>query len=415
VQCANCTEAGRSRDASVFARCKNQALRRTNHRACVLRSPACASPRLPSFSRFMTLDCQTSGAPGDQAQWIEGYFEQTSDAPARRRGRPGLGFRLYLPAVRDDDRFALLVMLHGCRQNALMFAEGTRMNRLADAHRFVVLYPEQSSGANPLRCWNWFNHATLDGDGEAGRIVRLVEHVAAQHPIDRARIWVAGMSAGAAMARILAVRYASHFVACAVHSGVMYRGARSALQAFATLRRGSHMSPESTLAHGEHPSERQTRFVPTLVIHGDRDEVVNPVNARQIVEQARLLAASEKLESLDHPHERRISANGRNYTQKDFSRAGAVVIRQITIEGLAHAWSGGDPKHPFNDAVGPSAAELIWDFLSHHRRQSQLMDATALEEVSQEGDCSAVPNAESREPSIGLIARRLNDWRRRRR
>jgi poly(3-hydroxybutyrate) depolymerase len=145
------------------------------------------------------------------------------------------------------------------------------------------------------------------------------------------------------------------------------------------------------------------------VIHGDSDEVVHPVNARQIVEHARLLAAGEKLGSLDGPCERRISANGRNYTQKDFSRTGAVLIRQITIEGLAHAWSGGDPRHPFNDAAGPSAAELIWDFVSHHRRQNPVVDVASPEE----GGCSTARCDESRQPSVGLIARLLSDWRRR--
>jgi poly(hydroxyalkanoate) depolymerase family esterase len=361
----------------------------------------------------MNVSCQTSVATDGEAQWVEGYFEARGDGAAGRRARPELRYRLYLPAVPREGRLPLLVMLHGCRQNALMFAEGTRMNRLADAHRFAVLYPEQSSDANPLRCWNWFDHATLEGDGEAGGIARLVEHLATQHAIDRAGVWVAGMSAGAAMARVLAVRHADLFVACAVHSGVMYRGARSALQALATLRMGSHMSPEAALRRGRYPSEQQTRFVPTLVIHGDRDEVVNPVNATQIVEQARLLAVGEKRESLDGPYERRISANGRNYTQKDFTRTGAVLIRQIMIEGLAHAWSGGDPRHPFNDTAGPSAAELIWDFVSHHRRQNLVADVAAPEKVLEEGSCSRAPYDESRQRSVGLIARLVNDWRRR--
>ena len=137
-----------------------------------------------------------------RAQWIEGCFGATGGDPAGNRGRRGLGYRLYLPPVPRDGRLALLVMLHGCKQNALIFAEGTRMNCLADAHGFGVLYPEQSGAANPLRCWNWFDRATLEGDGEAGLIARLVDYIATRHPIDRARLWVAGMSAGG--------RYGSH-------------------------------------------------------------------------------------------------------------------------------------------------------------------------------------------------------------
>jgi poly(hydroxyalkanoate) depolymerase family esterase len=366
--------------------------------------------------RFMHVSNQTSAGPEDQmrAQWIEGCFGATGGDPAGNRGRRGLGYRLYLPPVPRDGRLALLVMLHGCKQNALIFAEGTRMNCLADAHGFGVLYPEQSSAVNPLRCWNWFDRATLEGDGEAGLIARLVDYIATRHPIDRARLWVAGMSAGAAMARILAVRHAALFAACAVHSGVMYRGAHSAIHALATLRSGSRSSPEAALLP-KYVSERRAPFVPTLVIHGDRDTVVNPVNAQQIVEQARLLAVRERSggESLAGPHERRISGDGRSYMQRDYSRTGAVLIREIVVEGLAHAWSGGDARHPHNDAAGPSATQLIWDFVSQHRRQS-LADAATV----QEGACGRHNggSTDRHQPLVGRLGRFLNDlWSRRRR
>jgi poly(hydroxyalkanoate) depolymerase family esterase len=353
----------------------------------------------------MDVSNQTSTAPEKQAQarWVEGCFEETAGDPARRRG---LGYRLYLPPVPREGRLALLVMLHGCKQNALIFAEGTRMNRLADAHGFGVLYPEQNRAANPLRCWNWFDRASLEGDGEAGLIARLVDSIATRHPIDRARLWVAGMSAGGAMAHILAVRHAALFAACAVHSGVMYQGARSAIQALTTLRLGSQRSPEAALRLEKQSPGRAAPFVPTLVIHGDRDTVVNPVNARQIVEQARLLAArGPGDESLAGAHERRLSGNGRSYVQRDFSRAGAVLIREIVVEGLAHAWSGGDARHPFNDAAGPSATELIWDFTSQHRRESAVDAATAEESAFQRSATLG-----------GRLARFLNDlWLRRRR
>src|SRR5262245_54747923 len=181
----------------------------------------------------MNSNDKTSAAPA--GQWIEGFLDAGAAANAARRRRGPLAYRLYLPSIAREHR-ALLLMLHGCKQNALAFAEGTQMNRVADEHGFAVLYPEQSSAANPLRCWNWFDSATLERDGEADLIVRLIDHIVSRHPIDRARVWVAGMSAGAALARILAVRHAALFAACAVHSGVMYRAARGVIQAFATLR-----------------------------------------------------------------------------------------------------------------------------------------------------------------------------------
>jgi poly(hydroxyalkanoate) depolymerase family esterase len=317
----------------------------------------------------MNTNNETGTTPA--AQWIEGFFDAGGPVHAVRRRRGPLAYRLYLPSNAREDQRALLVMLHGCKQNALSFAEGTQMNRVADEHGFAVLYPEQSGAANPWRCWNWFDPATLERDGEADLIARLIDHITVGHSIDRARVWVAGISAGAAMARILAVRHASLFAACAVHSGVMYRASRGVIQALATLRKGSRLTQEAALRLAEQDVQGHLPFVPTLVIHGDRDPVVNPVNGRQIVEQAKLLAARERpgAETLSGPHEHRTSANSRSYTQRDFSRGGAVLIREIVVEGLAHAWSGGDERHPFNDAAGPSAARLIWDFASLHRRQ----------------------------------------------
>ena len=156
-------------------------------------------------------------------------------------------------------------------------------------------------------------------------------------------------------------------------------------------------------------------FVPTLVIHGDGDTVVNPVNARQIVEQARLLAAREGPggESLAGPHERRISGNGRSYMQRDYSRTGSVLIREIVIEGLAHAWSGGDARHPFNDAAGPSATQLIWDFVSQHRRESTADAATVQESAFERHDRGST---DRHQPLGGRLARFMKDlWSRRRR
>ncbi len=139
-----------------------------------------------------------------------------------------LGYRLYLPSGSSGtDSLPLIVMLHGCRQNALSFAEGTHMNTLAEEGRFAVLYPEQSKRANPLHCWNWFESASLAGQGEAALLARLIDQVAERRPIDPRRVHVVGMSAGGAMACILAVRHSRLFAACAIHSGLMYGAAHS--------------------------------------------------------------------------------------------------------------------------------------------------------------------------------------------
>jgi poly(hydroxyalkanoate) depolymerase family esterase len=362
----------------------------------------------------MNTNNKTSAAP--TARWIEGLFDAGRAAHAVCRRRGPLAYRLYVPSISREKNRPLLVMLHGCKQNALAFAEGTQMNRVADEHGFAVLYPEQGAAANPLRCWNWFTPATFERDGEADLIARLIDHIMIGHSLDRARVWVAGMSAGAAMARILAIRHAGLFAACAVHSGVMYRASRGVIQALAVLRNGSRLTPEATLKLAEQDTQGQLPFVPTLVIHGDRDSVVNPVNARQVVEQAKLLAAREHpgAETLAAPHEHHTSANSRSYTQRDFSRGGSVLIREIVVDGLAHAWSGGDEQHPFNDAAGPSAARLIWDFASRHRREDLSAPVHECPLGEQSRDAADRFHARGR-PFSHRITRWRNEWGLRRR
>ena len=254
-----------------------------------------------------------------------------------------------------------MVMLHGCRQDAQVFAEGTRMNEFAERNDFIVLYPEQSRTANPLGCWNWFLPVVLKGAGETAAVASIVRKVAKAHPVDATRVYLAGMSAGGAMASVLANRYGTLFAACAVHSGLKYGAAASPSAAFAAMRDGA---PDSAVG-----LPKPAAFVPTLVIHGDRDKTVNPVNAEHIIEQARLAATNGAAsQPLVESPPRRIAGPRHAYVQRDYERDGRTVLRRIAVEDLDHAWSGGDDRHPFNDPKGPDASRLIWDFVKDFRR-----------------------------------------------
>jgi poly(hydroxyalkanoate) depolymerase family esterase len=261
-------------------------------------------------------------------------------------------------------------MLHGCRQDGEMLAKGTRMNVLADRHRFIVLYPEQSVRANPLRCWQWFERDTLNGAGEAALIAALIKRTVGRYPIDASRVYVAGISAGGAMAGVLSYCYGAMFAACAIASGVMYRGAESLRDAASTMRRGSRAAPESVAREAAQNSSGCLAFVPALVIHGDDDSTVHPRNAEQIVEQLRVFAqcVGKPSDPLVESPELRLSSTDRAYRQKDYLRNKRVLLRKIVVEGMGHAWSGGDERHPFNYAAGPDASRLIWDFVSMFRR-----------------------------------------------
>jgi poly(hydroxyalkanoate) depolymerase family esterase len=261
-------------------------------------------------------------------------------------------------------------MLHGCRQNGQIFAQGTRMNTLADLHRFIVLYPEQSVRANPFRCWRWFNRDTLNGAGEAALIAALVKRTVSRYPIDPSRVYVAGISAGGAMAGVLVYCYGAMFAACAIASGVMYRGAESLMEAASAMRRGSRAAPELLARDAAQNTSACAAFVPTLVIHGADDAVVHPRNADQIIEQLRAFAhlvGRPSIALVESP-ELRLSGPGRTYRQQDYLHKKRILARKIIVEGLGHAWSGGDERHPFNDTAGPDASRLIWDFLSTFRR-----------------------------------------------
>jgi poly(hydroxyalkanoate) depolymerase family esterase len=310
--------------------------------------------------------------PAGAAGWLAGRYPQALGARALPRK---CDYFLYVPtSVTRRSRVPLLVMLHGCNQDARSFAGGTRMNSLADEQRFIVLYPQQSPRANPLRCWNWFCRRTADGTGEAAAIVALVRHVARRYPIDRSRVYLAGMSAGGAMTAILALCHGAIFAGCAIVSGVMYRAADSALGAAEAMRHGTRLSPESTAAQAAGKVSRRLGFVPTLVMHGGGDTVVHPRNAETIVAQFRRFAEllSVPLRPLRGPFEQHITGNGRSYRQRDYGRSDQVLLRSILIDGLGHAWSGGDEREMFNDPMPPDASRLIWDFLSKFRRPAPL-------------------------------------------
>jgi poly(hydroxyalkanoate) depolymerase family esterase len=294
---------------------------------------------------------------------------------ARFKGSRGsfLDYRLYLPSgSARRDSLPLIVMLHGCRQDSEAFAGGTRMNALAEENRCAVLYPQQSPASNPLRCWNWFESASLEGKGDAGMIAALIAQVTCRRPIDPRRVYVAGMSAGGAMACILALRHSRLFAACAIHSGVMYGAAVSPMRAFTVMQDGPS-SASMDAAQKRLSKLAGAVVVPTLVIHGDSDATVNPANADQIIEQLRLRA-----EAIDPAAgaavagaEQRIG-KGKVYLRQDFVQQDRIVVRKILIQGLGHAWSGGDPRFEYNDPEGPDASRLILDFAKQYQREVPL-------------------------------------------
>ena len=300
--------------------------------------------------------------------WSAGRF--TPRRTRRLRSPRAYDYCLFVPGgITRWQRVPLLVMLHGCSQDAQSFAAGTRMNELAARQRFMVLYPQQSSRANPLRCWNWFDPERA-GAAEAAALAELIQHITRCQPVDPARVYLAGLSAGAAMTAMLALGYGSLFAACASVAGLACGAARSAFGAAQAMRGGAQPAPELAAVAAVRGNARAA-FVPALIMHGDDDHTVHPRNAAQLIAQFGRFAELMRGDALRAADERLIRTSGRRYRQRDYTSAGELALRVILVEGLGHAWSGGDASLPFNDAADPDASALIWQFLAGFRRAAR--------------------------------------------
>lgn len=260
-------------------------------------------------------------------------------------------YKLYIPASRRGPGAALLVMLHGCTQDPVDFAIGTGMNRLAEEAGMLVLYPAQSEQANPARCWNWFLEMEDKGDvGEASILAGMTRQVMAAHDIDPQQVYVAGLSAGGAMAAVLGTRYPDLYAAVGVHSGLPAFAAHDLPSALAAMK-GEWIA-------GQYAQLPQ----PVIVFHGDEDRTVHPANG------AALVAPHVHHTGLVPTSREGHVANGLRYTRTLYpSPNGRVNAEYWQIHGGGHAWFGGDPRGTYTDARGPDASREMLRFFRTRR------------------------------------------------
>jgi poly(hydroxyalkanoate) depolymerase family esterase len=326
-------------------------------RAHLAQAPSCAPRRLqPLFDRAKDGSWlgvrgakRTPPATPDIVPEGAKFIESAYSSPAGSRA-----YKLFVPSGYQGQPLPLVVMLHGCTQSPDDFAAGTRMNFIAEEQRCFVVYPAQRSDANQLKCWNWFRTADQRrGEGEPSLIAGITRQVMRDYSVDPRRVYVGGLSAGAAAAAIMGATYSDLYAAVGVHSGLACGAATDMPSAFAAMRQGGGAG-RTAISSGGPP-------VPAIIFHGDRDTTVHPNNGDQVREQAIGTTSTQKRVRRGH------IPGGHAYTRTIHTDAGGrEILEQWNIHGAGHAWSGGSTSGSYTDPQGPDATrEMLRFFLSH--------------------------------------------------
>jgi poly(hydroxyalkanoate) depolymerase family esterase len=281
------------------------------------------------------------------ARFIEGTFSN----PAGSRA-----YKLFIPSRYQGQPLPLVVMLHGCTQSPDDFAAGTRMNFIAEEQTCFVAYPAQRSEANQAKCWNWFRTADQQrGKGEPSFIAGITRQIMHDYSVDPKRVYVGGLSAGAAAAAVMGATYHDLYAAIGVHSGLACGTASDLPSAFVAMRQGGLAASSGSNNLSDGPT------VPTIVFHGDHDVTVHPSNGDHILEQSTRTTRTQK-----KVHRGRVPG-GHAYTQTIHTDAsGREILEHWNIHGAGHAWSGGSPVGSYTDPRGPDATREMLRFFFEH-------------------------------------------------
>jgi poly(hydroxyalkanoate) depolymerase family esterase len=282
------------------------------------------------------------------------FIDATYSNPAGSRA-----YRLFIPSHYHGQPLPLVVMLHGCTQSPDDFAAGTRMNFIAEEQTCFVVYPAQPSEANQAKCWNWFRTADQQrGRGEPSLIAGITRQIMRDYSVDPKRVYVGGLSAGAAAAAIMGATYHDLYAAIGVHSGLICGAATDLPSAFVAMRQGDLAISSGS---GDELIPGGGPIVPTIVFHGDRDITVHPRNGDQIIAQSVGTTSTQKT------LQRGRVPGGHAYTRTIHTDAsGRGIFEHWSVHGAGHAWSGGNLAGSYTDPRGPDATrEMLRFFLEH--------------------------------------------------
>lgn len=272
-------------------------------------------------------------------------------------------YKLYIPQRHHGGRRPLLIMLHGGTQNADDFAAGTRMNSFAEEDGFLVAYPVQCRSGNASLCWNWFKPEDQKrGAGEPSIIAGITNEIISEFKIDPRRVFIAGLSAGGAMAAVMGATYPDLYSAVGIHSGLPYQCATDLPSAFSAMKGDTGLNPRRRRTNLASENHLRT---PTIVFHGDTDHIVHPSNAAHVVEA--LAKTGDVVERIT------LSSAGRTFTRVvTRDRMGATMIEEWLIHGSGHAWSGGSLDGTYTDPAGPDASSEMLRFFQSIRTAAEI-------------------------------------------
>ena len=324
------------------------------------RPPALAKPGKARKAKTTKPNSPAASADVGSGSWTTGVA--LGAAGARR-------YAVFKPAgLQRGERLPLLVMLHGCTQDAAAFARSTGMNRLATRERCLVLYPEQDRLAQPQACWNWFATRHGRAQAEATLLLQAIDQVCTSQPVDRSRVAVAGLSAGASMAALMVTLQPERFCALLMHSGIAPGTADSTLSALRAMR-----GRRPTAALATTPTAMAGSWPPLLVVQGTADTVVDPRNGAAAV-QAWADAAGAvagPARTVQRGQRRAMTVTDYRCGSRNSSSSGQpsrTVATLVLVAGMGHAWSGGAAGQPFSDPTGPDASRLLWAFAAKQFR-----------------------------------------------
>jgi len=250
-----------------------------------------------------------------------------------------LNMQYYLPPGLDAGA-PLVVLLHGCRQDAATYAAGSGWPTLAARRGFALLLPGQSLLNNPLGCFNWFDPAALSPDsGEVASIIGMIEAMLAGHRLDRRRVFISGLSAGGAMAGAVLAAAPERFAGAGIIAGLPFGAADSALRAFQAMRAPRQSTGRAWGNRVRAASPFDGRWPPVTIWHGTADRTVGPANAEALEAQWADVLALDPAHMVTEQY-------GRHACRMWHDRNGQVRLRRWVIDGLGH----GTP-------ISPNAAE----------------------------------------------------------